>query len=95
MDRVQAEFGQAHYVNIKNEQTFVHEKQSNSFAYLRKVLIDTKNMVLDFSDTQFAVFARESSTLSLLESETCTFDFYVQIDLEGTLFKFKDGKKSA
>jgi hypothetical protein len=46
-----AEFGYLHYVIIKNEKTFVHEKQSNNFAYLRKILIDTKKMVLDLSNT--------------------------------------------
>jgi hypothetical protein len=51
MDRMKAEVGYLHYVNIKNEKTFVHEKQSNNFAYLRKVLIDTKKMVLDLSNT--------------------------------------------
>jgi hypothetical protein len=51
MDRMKVEVGYLHYVNIKNEKTFVHEKQSNNFAYLRKVLIDTKKMVLDLSDT--------------------------------------------
>jgi len=51
MDRMKVEVGYLHYVNIKNEKTFVHEKQSNKFAYLRKVLIDTKKMVLDLSNT--------------------------------------------
>ena len=51
IERMKAEVGYLHYVNIKNEKTFVHEKQSNNFAYLRKVLIDTKKMVLDLSDT--------------------------------------------
>ena len=90
---MKAEVGYLHYVNIKNEKTFVHEKQSNNFAYLRKGLIDTKKMVLDLSDTQSAVFARESTKESLLESETCKFNFYAHIDLEGTVFRFKGGNK--
>lgn len=95
MDRIKNEFGILHYVNIKNEKTFVHEKQGNNFAYFRKILIDTKKMVLDLSNTQYAVFAKESTIESLLESEKCTFNFKIQLDLQETVFKFKDGKKFA
>jgi len=81
----------AHYINIQNEKSTVEDKTSGVFAFYRKVRLDTKRMMLDLSDTSFAVFADNAKPASNLGGAT---DTLVKLNLEGTLFKFKSGQKT-
>lgn len=95
LQRRQSDIGYDHFVAFKNENTFVNDQLNGNFVYLRKALLNTKKMVLDLSDTTYGVFAEGSTSGSLLETDTCSYSFSVQIDLEGTLFRFRDGSKMA
>jgi len=41
LQRVKSKSGYAHYITVKNEQTFAHDLINENLVYFRKIFIDT------------------------------------------------------